>query len=194
MMARSNCLTSALVAGILLAAVGPAYGHVRLIVPNGGERLDVGSVFTIEWTIQIQHNLLNWDLFYSTTGPDGPWTPIVMNLPPGSPSVGSVHTYDWEIPNDLDDSVWVRVRMDNSATDYFDVSDGSFVIQEPIPGDLNCDDVVNAFDIEPFLVALFDADLYAELYPDCNINRADVNHDWVINSFDIEPFLDLLFP
>ncbi len=130
-MARSNCLTSALVAGILLAAVGPAYGHVRLIAPNGGEQLGVGSVFAIRWTIEIQHNQLNWDLWYSTTGPTGPWTPIVMNVTPGSPSVGSVHSYNWLIPNNPDPSVWVRVRMDNSGTDYYDVSNASFTIRDP---------------------------------------------------------------
>ena len=193
-MSRSNCLKSALVAGILLAVAGPAYGHVRLIVPNGGEELEVGTVFTIEWTILIQHNQLNWDLWYSTTSSTGPWTQIVMNLPPGSFNVGSVHTYDWTIPDDPDDSVWVRVRMDNAGTDYYDVSNGGFRIQEPLLGDLNCDDVINAFDIEPFLVALFDADSYDELYPNCNINRADINGDGEISAFDIEPFLGLLFP
>ncbi|MCH7872313.1 MAG: hypothetical protein IID33_11495 [Planctomycetes bacterium] len=193
-MARSNCLTSALVAGILLAAVGPAYGHVRLIVPNGGERLDVGSVFTIEWTILIQHNQLNWDLWYSTTGPTGPWTPIVMNLPPGSFNVGSVHTYDWVIPNTTSGRVRVRVRMDNSGTDYEDISDANFRIRQPVPGDLNCDRVVDALDIEPFIVALFEPEAYPDLYPLCNILRADINGDGNIDALDIEPFIALLFP
>ena len=152
-MARGSCLTRALVAGILLAAVGPAYGHVRLIVPNGGEQLDVGSVFTIQWTIVIQHNQLNWDLWYSTTGPTGPWTPIVMNLTPGSPSVGSVHTYNWIVPNDPDPSVWVRVRMDNSGTDYYDVSNGSFAIRAPCAclGDMNSDGKRDGADISAFV-------------------------------------------
>ncbi len=194
-MARSNCLTSAasaLVAGILLAVAGPAYGHVRLIVPNGGERLDVGSVFTIEWTIVIQHNQLNWDLWYSTTGPTGPWIPIVMNLPPGNQNVGSVHTYDWVIPNAVSRRVRVRVRMD--GTPYEDISDANFRIRQPVPGDLNCDTVVDALDIEPFIVALFDPAVYPDLYPDCNINRADINGDGYIDALDIEPFIGLLFP
>ena len=63
---------------------------------------------------------------------------------------------------------------------------------EPI-GDLNCDGVVNAFDIEAFLVALFDPDNYAAQFPDCDINNADLNGDGSIDAFDIEPFLDLLF-
>ena len=62
------------------------------------------------------------------------------------------------------------------------------------PGDLNCDGVVDSFDIEPFLVALFDPDNYSGQYPDCDINLADLNDDGTINAFDIEPFLEVLFP
>lgn len=61
-----------------------------------------------------------------------------------------------------------------------------------LPGDLNCDGQINAFDIEPFLVALFAPDEYPAQYPDCDINLADVNADGDINTFDIEPFLMLL--
>ena len=61
-------------------------------------------------------------------------------------------------------------------------------------GDVNCDGSINAFDIEPFLVALFDPDHYSEMFPDCDINTADINEDGSIDAFDIEPFLELLFP
>jgi hypothetical protein len=63
----------------------------------------------------------------------------------------------------------------------------------PFPGDLNCDGQINAFDIEPFLVALFDPENYGIRYPDCDMNNADINGDGSINAFDIEPFLRLLF-
>ena len=63
----------------------------------------------------------------------------------------------------------------------------------PSPGDLNCDGEINAFDIEPFLLALFEPDEYPNQYPDCDINLADINGDGSINAFDIEPFLELLF-
>ena len=61
-------------------------------------------------------------------------------------------------------------------------------------GDMNCDGEVNAFDIEAFLLALFDPDEYAIRFPDCDINNGDINGDGNINAFDIEPFLELLFP
>ena len=62
------------------------------------------------------------------------------------------------------------------------------------PADVNCDGDINAFDIEPFLVALFDPDQYSKQYPNCRIALADINSDGTINAFDIEPFLGLLFP
>ena len=62
-----------------------------------------------------------------------------------------------------------------------------------LPGDLNCDDEINAIDIEPFILALFDPDQYEIRYPDCDINNADLNGDGLINALDIEPFIELLF-
>lgn len=61
-------------------------------------------------------------------------------------------------------------------------------------GDANCDCELNAFDIEPFLLALFDPEGYAIAYPGCDITRADVNGDGRVDAFDIEPFLERLFP
>lgn len=102
--------------------------HVVLDEPNGGETLVVGTTFTVEWHIAISHTLLNWDLWYSTTGSGGPWISIAQNLPAGSGAVGSVHTYDWTIPDAPGTNIFVRVRMDNAATDYYDVSNSPLSI------------------------------------------------------------------
>ena len=59
-------------------------------------------------------------------------------------------------------------------------------------GDLNCDGLVNNFDINPFVVALSDPALYMELYPGCDIMNADINGDGLVNNFDINPFVELL--
>ena len=122
-----NCTAVIATAAMFLTA-DSAYGHVILDDPNGGEQLEVGSMFTIEWHIAIQHNQLNWDLWYSTTGPNGPWIDIAMNLPPGPFGVGSVHTYDWVVPDAVSDQVRVRVRMDNAGIDYFDISNSNLSI------------------------------------------------------------------
>ena len=59
-------------------------------------------------------------------------------------------------------------------------------------GDLNCDGTLDAFDIDPFVLALTDPVGYAAAWPDCNINNADINGDAVIDAFDIDPFVALL--
>ncbi|MCH7903556.1 MAG: hypothetical protein IH944_03205 [Armatimonadetes bacterium] len=115
----------------MCATVSPAWAHVTLQAPNGGEVLGVGCTVEIRWRIDIQHNQLNWDLWYSTTGSGGPWIAIAMDLPPGSFAVGSIHTYDWTVPDDASNQVRVRVRMDNSGTDYYDISNGDLSIVPP---------------------------------------------------------------
>ncbi len=60
------------------------------------------------------------------------------------------------------------------------------------PGDLNCDGLVNAFDIDPFVLALTDAAAYALAYPDCDYMLADINGDGLVNAFDIDPFVQVL--
>ena len=114
-----------LVAGVWAS---PVLGHVQLNYPNGGEQLEVGSVVTVEWQILISHSLLNWDLWYSTTGSNGPWIVVAVDLPPGSGSVGSIHTYEWTIPDTLTSQGRVRVLMDNTGTDYEDISNADFSI------------------------------------------------------------------
>ena len=62
-------------------------------------------------------------------------------------------------------------------------------------GDLNCDCLLNAFDIDPFVLALTSGptyDAYYAAYPDCNHMLADMNADGVVNAFDIDPFVECL--
>ncbi|MBL8879276.1 MAG: hypothetical protein JNG88_09170 [Phycisphaerales bacterium] len=59
-------------------------------------------------------------------------------------------------------------------------------------GDLNCDGLVNAYDIDGFVLAITDPIAYSALFRECNINNADGNGDGWINSFDIDPFVACL--
>ncbi|MGE0479301.1 MAG: hypothetical protein AB7Q17_02395 [Phycisphaerae bacterium] len=59
-------------------------------------------------------------------------------------------------------------------------------------GDMNCDDVLDNFDIDAFIAALINPPAYAILYPGCDRNRADANGDGVVDNFDIDPFVALL--
>ena len=122
----------------------------------------------------------------------------------------------WENEREVTDASWQLAEVDisdvadNQPTVYIrwivGPTDGSLIycgwniddveIWRLAPvgvGDVNCDSQVNAFDIEPFLLALFDPDNYDEQYPECDISLADINGDGEVNAFDIEPFLELLF-
>jgi len=64
-------------------------------------------------------------------------------------------------------------------------ADGNLTALE-VAGDLNCDGVVNTFDIDPFMLALADPDQYYQQYPDCDVMRGDLNGDGHVNVFDID--------
>ncbi|MBU0640104.1 MAG: right-handed parallel beta-helix repeat-containing protein [Planctomycetes bacterium] len=59
-------------------------------------------------------------------------------------------------------------------------------------GDLNCDGIINGFDIDAFVAALKGPPYYDPVYPDCDLVLADINADGVVNGFDIDPFIALL--
>ncbi len=65
------------------------------------------------------------------------------------------------------------------------------VAGDAAPGDANCDGSVDFFDIDPFLLALFDPSAYAAAHPGCD--NGDVNRDGNVDFFDIDPFLACLF-
>jgi hypothetical protein len=68
----------------------------------------------------------------------------------------------------------------------------TFSVGAAARGDLNCDGAVNAFDIDPFVLALTDPDGYTAAFPDCDITTGDVNCDGNVNAFDIDPFVACL--
>ncbi len=120
--------------------------HVGLDSPNGGESFVAGSTVTIEWHAEVQHDTVDWDLWYSTDSSSGPWTEISLNLPLGDPAVGIPHFFDWLVPDDFDTSAWIQVSQDNDQDiDYFDESDSSFSILAP--GDFSANGQVGSADL-----------------------------------------------
>ena len=61
-------------------------------------------------------------------------------------------------------------------------------------GDVNCDRSIDALDIEPFILALFDPEEYRRAHPTCDVMLADIDQSGSVDALDIEPFIDLLFP
>ncbi|MFH1746580.1 MAG: alpha-amylase family glycosyl hydrolase [Planctomycetota bacterium] len=59
-------------------------------------------------------------------------------------------------------------------------------------GDMNCDRVVNAYDIDGFICALSPACDYDTQYPNCERDLADCNRDGEVNAYDIDSFIAIL--
>lgn len=113
-----------------LVVGGDSTAQVTLLNPNGGSFV-VGQACEIQWRVVIAQSTLNWDLYYSTTGPGGPWTEIAVDLPPGDTSAGAFHTHVWTVPLALSNDVRVRVVQDNVGADHEDVSFTGISIDTP---------------------------------------------------------------
>jgi hypothetical protein len=59
-------------------------------------------------------------------------------------------------------------------------------------GDLNCDGVIDADDVDAFVAALSDTAAYSSAYPNCDWLYADCNNDGGVDFDDIDPFVALL--
>jgi len=126
--ARYRTLGLALRSLVLVLLASPVLAHVQLDDPNGGEVLTAGDQIEVRWHVLIQHNLDNWDLWYSTDGDGGPWIPIATDLPAGDGTPGAMQSHLWTVPDEDSGQVRVRVRQDNLGTDYLDISDADLTI------------------------------------------------------------------
>jgi sulfatase modifying factor 1 len=61
-----------------------------------------------------------------------------------------------------------------------------------LPGDLNCDNVVDNADAAALVLALLEPAAFADAYPDCSMTRMDMNDDGNIDGLDIHPFVVIL--
>ena len=86
----------------------------------------------------------------------------------------------------------IRVRVTDPAGAQFVSTPIALRVDPWGPGDLNCDGLVNSFDIDPFVLALADPAGYALAHPECDRMLADVDGDGAVNVFDIDPFVVLL--
>ncbi len=128
---------------------------------------------------------------------------------------GGFHTYRIESADMVTYTFWVDDQYALSGTwydipgtdSYAGFGDGShgggersltkwsyfaFGTLRPMLGDANCDGAIDAFDIEPFVLALTDVDAYRLSLPGCDYTLADINQDGRVDVFDIDGFVELL--
>lgn len=97
-----------------------------------------------------------------------------------------------------------RIGIDRDRDSFFDGDEldagsdpanaASTPDNTPRPGDLNCDQRVNNFDIDPFVLAVTNPAAYQAANPDCLLSNADCNGDGHVDNFDIDAFVRLLQP
>lgn len=102
-------------------------------------------------------------------------------------TAGSSWSFDGDL-NEFGEATWV------SDFDPFTLVGAISYMRRFSLGDVNCDGEIDAFDIEPFLLALFDPEGYRQAHPTCDALLADIDQNGRVDAFDIEPFIDLLFP
>jgi len=104
----------------LISTVG-IFAHVKLNYPIGGEIFAPGDIINIQWQITISHDQDNWDLYFSHDGVEN-WEVIRLNLET------SQFNYQWTVPQIVTENAKIRIVMDNTDSDYDDIS-GDFTIQ-----------------------------------------------------------------
>ena len=128
-------------------------------------------------------------MFTDPLGPDlnpATWQDNDYHLLPGSPCIGRGDPQTFGV-SEVDGDGEPRVMGGRVDMGWDEFTDRPFVF-----GDLNCDGVRDAFDIDPFVLALVDLDGYAATYPDCNVLNGDCNDDGSVDLFDVDAFVELM--
>lgn len=94
------------------------------------------------------------------------------------------------------DKVGIRRMIDDInapnliANGMVPVDQGAF--EYVAEGDMNCDGLLDAFDIEPFITALLTPQDYVLQQPQCYFMLADLNNNDLVEAADIDPFIHAL--
>ena len=102
-----------------------SFAHVYLDYPYGGETFQANTIITLQWHIAIEHEQLNWDLYFSSDG-GMTWQPIQLDLPV------SQLTYSWVVPSIATSQARISIIQDNVDMDYQDESMDFTIEPEPM--------------------------------------------------------------
>ena len=91
-----------------------------------GETFEPGEVITINWAILVDHDQIDWGLYFSKDGGDS-WEPIEEGLPLYQ------LTYDWDAPHIESAKMLIQIVQNNDLTeDYYDRSDTFAIHSEDV--------------------------------------------------------------
>jgi hypothetical protein len=136
--------------------------------------------------IEVSNDGTTWTSVWSNLGTilDTSWVPWTFNISAVADHQATVYVR------------WVMGPTDASVTyPGWNIDDVEIWADLPPPymlGDLDCSQVVDFGDINPFVLALTNPAAYATAFPDCDIMNGDINEDGSVNFGDINPFVALL--
>jgi hypothetical protein len=110
----------------------------------------------------------------------------------GTPEAVYVDTLQIDAGATLDNStykVYYNTLVNHGAVTH---PDNLVRITTLVPGDLNCDGVVDFGDINPFVLALSDPAGYQAAFPNCDILNGDCSGNGSVDFDDINPFVAIL--
>lgn len=136
-----------------------APGLITFELPEGVTLTSAGSATTHQFS--IEHPTESWEL------------PVNWSVGGSSLSIDLLDSTGAN-PHAIDGTLLVTIPVQ--------------LLTRPEP-DMNCDGAVDAFDIDPFIIALLEPSTYEQQYPDCNLMHADVNASGTVDAFDIDPFI-----
>jgi len=78
----------------------------RVTFPDGGEVLRQGSIRRLRWTAAVPagEGPALVELYLSTSGPGGPWSPIALGIPDNG-------YYEWQVAGDVSSRCFLEVRV-----------------------------------------------------------------------------------
>jgi len=118
-----------LVSFLIVFALGNTFAHVLLDSPKGGENFDPNEIVEIRWRILVEHEIENWDLYFSPDGGDT-WEELAIDLP------ATQLSFTWTVPDIVASNARIRIVMDN-VLDNYDNESTDFAIGVYIPLKLN---------------------------------------------------------
>jgi len=103
----------------------------RVVKPRGGEVLRQGGIRELRWTAAVPSSLgaASVDIYLSTSGPTGPWSPIATNLPDKG-------RHEWRVSGEISGDCFLEVRLSAGGDEAVDRSDRAFAISEGTATDI----------------------------------------------------------
>jgi hypothetical protein len=140
-------------------------------------------------TVEVSTDGSNWTLLWENGGSpavaDSSWQAIA--LPATAADDAATVWFRWGY------AVLQSGAFAYSGWNLDDIELWGLVPSAGILGDLNCDGVLSAADIDPFVLALTGGEAaYQAAYPDCYYLLADMNGDGAVSAADIDGFVQAL--